>query len=260
MVEKRGLDGAPQLPDDIWAKIFLHLEGGVCDGLALRYCELNSLLEAQAEYYRQRLVCRKFDQVFRQQHQLCCGLAVPVPLSDQKLQSLESWLQEHSSYVQNLAAYCGDPELDSAIDLLAGPPPLLSSVFLWDCSISALDKLAVFTSLTSCELVEPQVSVLDLTPLQPLANLQKLVLADGLFLTTQLPPHLTNLTLNHAVVTAAEQCFCVTSLKKLRLLDSQLIRLHSDGIAACSAIQVLVCAQGNLQAGMIHLCLLACHH
>ena len=107
--------------------------------------------------------------------------------------------------------------------------------------------------------MEPQVSVLDLKPLQPLANLQKLVLPDGLFITTQLPPHLTNLTLNHAVVTAAEQCSCVTSLKKLRLLDSQLIGLHSDGIAACSAVQVLVCAQGNLQAGMIHLCLAWSH-
>ncbi len=259
MVDKRGPDGAPQLPDEIWAKILFHLEGGVGDGLALRYCEPNSLLEAQAEYYRLRLVCRKFEQIFRQQHQLCRGLAVPVSLSDQRLQSLESWLQEHSNCVQNLAAYCGSPGLDSAIDLLAGPPPKLASVFLCDCSISALNKLTVFTSLTSCELVEPQVSVLNLTPLQPLANLQKLVVADGLFITTQLPPHLTNLTLNHAVVTAAEQCSCVTSLKKLRLLDSQLIGLHSDGIAACSAVQLLVCEQGQLQAGMGHLCL-ACSH
>ena len=162
-----GPDSAPQLPDDIWARILFHLEGGVGDGLALRYCEPNSLLEAQAEYYRLRLVCRKFDQVFRQQHQLCRGLAVPVPLSDQVLQSLKSWLQKHSSYVQNLAAYCGSPGLNSAIDLLAGPPSKLASIFLWGCSISALNKLTVFTSLTSCELVEPQVSVLNLTPLQP---------------------------------------------------------------------------------------------
>lgn len=257
MVDKRGPDGAPQLPDDVWAKIFLHLEGGVGDGLALRYCERNSLLEAQAEYYQLRLVCRKFNQVFRQQHQLCRGLAVPVSLSDEMLQSLESWLQEHGSFVQNLAAYCGSPVLDSAIDLLAGPPPQLASVFLCDCDHSAINKLSVFTSLTSCELVGPDVNVLDLSPLQPLANLQKLVVADGLFKTNQLPPHLTNLTLNHAVVTAAKQSSCVTSLKKLRLLESQLIGLHPDGIAACSAVQLLLCGQGCLHAGMGHL-FLAC--
>ena len=143
MVDKRSLDGEPQLPDEMWVNILFHLEGGVGDGLALRYCERNSLIEAQAEYYRLRLVCRKFDQGFRQQHQLCRGLAVPVSLSDQRLQSLESWLQEHGSFVQNLAAYCGSPGLDSAIDLLAGPPPKLASVFLCDCSISALNKLGL---------------------------------------------------------------------------------------------------------------------
>ena len=49
MAEKRGLNGAPQLPDDLWAKIFLHLERGAGDGLLLRYSEPNSLVEAQAE-------------------------------------------------------------------------------------------------------------------------------------------------------------------------------------------------------------------
>ena len=77
--------------------------------------------------------------------------------------------------MQNLAAYRGSPGLDSAIDLLAGPPPQLASVFLCDCDHSAINKLSVLTSLTTCELVEPDVSVLDLAPLQPLANLQKLV-------------------------------------------------------------------------------------
>ncbi len=255
MAEKRGLSGAPQLPDDIWAKIFLHLERGVGDGLALRYSEPNSLVEAQADYYRLRLVCRKFNQVFRQQGQLCRGLALPMCPSDQSLQSLESWLRDHSSYVRNLAAYCGSPGLDVALEALAGPPPKLASVFLCDCSISALNKLAVFTSLTSCELVEPQGNMLDLAPLQPLANLQKLILIEGMFIPTQLPPHLTNLTLSHASTRAAEQCSCVTSLKKLRLFESQLIGLHPDGIVACSAVELLTCAQGQIYAGMGHLSL-----
>ena len=88
--------------------------------------------------------------------------------------------------------------------------------------------------------------------MQPLANWQKLVLTEGLFTTTQLPPHLTNLTLGDASLTAAEQCGCVTSLKKLRLFESQLIGLHPDGIAACSAVAAL-CVQGQIHAGMGHL-------
>ena len=252
MLSEQDPNGAPQLPDDIWAKIFFHVEGGVSDGVALRYYEPNSLFEAQAEYYRLRLVCRKFDQVFRQQGQLCRGLALPVCLTDQMLQNLESWLREHSSYVRNLAAYCGSPGLDAAFEVLAGPPPKLASVFLCDCSSSALNKLSVFTSLTTCELVEPEGSMLDLAPLQPLASLQKLVLTDGLFTTTQLPPHLTNLSLSNAGVTAVEQCSCVPSLKKLRLFECQLIGLHPDGIAACSAIQLLTCVQGRIHAGLGH--------
>ena len=259
MVTEQGPSGAPQLSDDIWAKILVHVEGGVGDGLALRYDEPYSLYKAQAEYYRLRLVCRKFDQLFRHQGQLCRGLALPVCITDEMLQNLEAWLREHSSYVRNLAAYCGSPGLDAAIEFLAGSPPKLASVFLCDCSNSALNKLSVFTSLTTCELVEPQGSMLDLAPLQPLANLQKLILTEGLFTTTQLPPHLTNLTLSHASMTAAEQCSCVTSLKKLRLFESQLIGLHPDGIAACSAVELLTCVQGQIHAGMGHL-RLDCSH
>ena len=252
MAEKRGLTGAPQLPDDLWASIFLHLERGAGDGLLLRYSEPNSLVEAQAEYYQLRLVCRKFDQVFRQQGQLCRGLALPLRPSEQSLQSLESWLRDHSSYVQNLAAYCGSPGLDAALEALADPQPKLASVFLCNCSISALYELAVFTSLTSCELVEPQGTMLDLAPLQPLANLQKLILTKGRFITTQLPPHLTNLTLTNGSMTAGEQCSCVTSLKKLRLSESKLFGLHLGGIAACSVVELLTCVKGKIYAGMGH--------
>ncbi len=252
MLGEQGPFGAPQLSDDIWAQILFHVEGGVGDGLALRYDEPDSLYKAQAKYYRLRLVCRKFDQLFRHQGQLCRGLALPACITDEMLQNLGSWLREHSSYVRNLAAYCGSPGLDAALEALAGPPPKLASVFLCNCSISALNKLAVFTSLTSCELVEPQGSTLDLTPLQPLANLQKLILTEGMFTSTLLPPHLTNLTLTHASMTAAEQCSCVTSLKKLRLFASHLIGLHPEGVAACSAVEMLTCVQGQIYAGIGH--------
>ena len=60
-------------------------------------------------------------------------------------------------------------------------------------------------------------------------------------------------------MTAAEQCPCATSLKKLRLLESQLIGLHPDGIAACSAIELLTCERGQIHAGMSHL-RLGCSH
>ncbi len=117
---------------------------------------------------------------------VCRGLAempsgIPEGISDEMLQSLESWLQDHSSYVRNLAAYCGSPTLDAAIGFLAGWPPKLASVFLCNSSNSALNKLSGFSSLTSCELVEPRGIKLDLAPLQPLANLQKLILTEGLF-------------------------------------------------------------------------------
>ncbi len=161
--------------------------------------------------------------------------------------------------MRTMAAYGCSLSLNAAICVLAGPPPKLASVFLCDCDSPTLDQLSVFTSLTTCELVRPNDRVLDLAPLQPLANLQELDVTDGLFKTTQLPPHLTNLTLSHSIMKAADNCSCVTSLRKLCLFESHLIRLHSDGIAACSAILLLTCVQGQIHAGMGHL-RLDCSH
>ena len=64
------------LSDDLWARILLTLEGGFRDGLYLGQLVPDGMAESQSQFLQLRLVCRKFNSVFKSHHRLseayCC--------------------------------------------------------------------------------------------------------------------------------------------------------------------------------------------
>ena len=230
-----------RLSDDLWAKILVQLEGGVTDGLCLRIMEPYSMAEEQSAYHRLRLVCRKFNTIFKEHRRLLRGLVLSPALTKEALPSLLTWLGQHRSSVQMFAAYCDSPCLEAALSRLQAPQTLLDNVFLSGCSNPAIQLMTGLTALTYVELVSPK-DIIDLSPLEGLAHLQKLHLTDGNFVCDSLPASLTNLTLDDAKV-AASATRCATSLRKLRAIDSSMIGFHPDGLSACSAVEDLQCRQ-----------------
>ena len=136
------------------------------------------------------------------------------------------------------------PGLQAALSKLQPPQAALDNVFLSGCKSSAVQLMGILTSLTFCELVFPTEAI-DLTPLAQLSNLQKLHLTEGILTTIAgLPVHLTNLTLLHVTLDAANETLgnsCVTSLRKLRVMFSELLHLHPEGLSACVAVEELYC-------------------
>ena len=121
------------------------------------------------------------------------------------------------------------------------PQTSLDNVFLSQCSSSTVQLISGLTSLTYCEIQSPE-DTIDLTSLKALVKLQKLHLTDGYFYAAGLPAHLTNLTVNAADMLIPHSplgCSCVTSVRKLRVKDGELVGLHPCGLLACSAVDHL---------------------
>ena len=230
----------PGLSDDLWAKILVELEGGFTDGLCLRVVEPYSMAKAQSKFHQLRLVCHKFNDVFKGRPRLSRCLLLSPALTQESLPSLLAWLQQYGAFVEIFAAYCDSPCVEAALGKLMPPQTSLDNVFLSECISSAVQLMSGLTSLTYCEIVSPKDTV-DLDPLKDLANLQKLHLTDGKFFASGLPAHLTNLTIEGANVWIQSTLgsSCVTSLQKLRVRDSQLYGLHPRGLLACSAVEHL---------------------
>ena len=237
-----------QLSDDLWAKILVTLKGGVTDGICLRWIEPNSMAKSQSTFHQLRLVCHKFNDLFRTYPRLHRGLMLPPTLTRESLPSLLAWLQQHGASVEIFAAYCGSPCVEAALQKLMPPQTSLDNVFLSQCSSSAVHSMSGLTSLTYCEITSPN-DTIDLTPLKDLAKLQKLYLTDGNFTANGLPAHLTNLTMeganldnlhnllvSHSVPLGSS---CVTSLRKLRVWDGDILGFHAFGVLACSAVEEL---------------------
>lgn len=240
-------DRAVQLSADLWVKIFLHQQGGV-NGFpwGLRITEPNSLFHSQAKHQRLRLVCRKFKEIFRSHGELSSGLTLGPEFPTHLLASLVIWLRSHSPYIVTFAAYCGSPCLEVALGGLLHAASNLREMLLYDFSAAAIDLLSHFTSLTTCELLSSNASVLELRRVDTLPSLHKLVLLSGAYIITHLPPQLTNLILEDAQLRA--DTTCIPPLKKLQLRDSTLSGFHPDGIGAFENLEMLQCCSSYIGA------------
>ncbi len=250
-------DRAVQLSAEVWARVLLYQQGGVAELQAtsrhrntagrLMMLEPSSLFSSQAGHLRLRLVCKKFNNIFKDHGELSQGLTLHADFPTQMLANLVVWMRFHSSSVKTFAAYCGQPCLEVVLASFLGTIVNLRHALLKGFCTSAVELLSQLPSVTTCELVRPCATIGDLSPLQALPHLQKLVLIDGMFDSMHLPLHLTHLTLEHASLDAGS---CCTSLKELHLFSSHLSGLGASGIAAFLELETLSCRASSIGAAI----------
>lgn len=209
--------------------------------------EPSSLFSSQAEHLQLQLVCKKFNNIFKDNEEFSQGLTLYPDFPTRVLANLVVWMRFHSSFVKTLAVYCGQPCLEVVLACFLGRPVNLRHALLKDYCTSAVELLSQLPSVTTCELVCPRANSTALSPLLLLPNLQKLVLIDGIFGIMHLPLHLTNLTLEHSNLYAGS---CCTSLKNLQLVSSDLSGLEASGVAGFLELETLSCRASCIGAAM----------
>ena len=120
----------------------------------------------------------------------------------------------------------------------------LSALLGLSSSGIAFSLLPAFSALANCKLTSSIDDILDLTPLQALSNLKVLNLnGPGSFTGLHLLPMLTELACNCTCVGSAGDPFygCVSTLCDLSMYHCTLPGVHSRGLVACQALQVLRC-------------------
>ena len=219
-------DCAKVLSLELWHHILSFLVGGVANESDMRFLLGKKCLKEQSAFYRLRLVCKTFNDVFLQYPHLCRGAI--ISRSDQRLSSFLLWLQRFHGSVETYADYTG---CDECVDAIVQQPSRLTSVLFGHAvQQSTVKVLARSQTLRVLELVAP-VFRLDINDLHVLSSLDTLTLHSGEFAARQLPEHLTSLNMASAVL-ATRTCACVSSIRRLRLSDSILQGVHPRG-ASC---------------------------
>ena len=224
------------------------LGSGVAEETDRMYLTTKYTFSQQASFYRLRLVCKRFNDVFLEYPDLCQDLVYRQQQADTLNPSLVVWLKRYHTSVQTLTAYCSNSALLHLLDMLASSENRLQSVLVQNYLGGPLPSFAPFAHLTTLEVSAPEDGYLDLSTLQLSTSLQTLVMQDGVFETASLPPNLTNLYLADCDVKSYQGCSCVTSLARLKLLNSLLRGLHHQGVLACHALEGLTCLQSFVSA------------
>ncbi len=241
-------DFANGLSLELWAQIISLLLFGVAEETEMRFLSPNRTFSQQASFYRLRLVCKRFNEVFLEYPDLCRGLVFRQQQADTLSPSLVTWLKRYHASVQTLAAYRGNSALIQLLEMLSSSKNHLQSVLLQNHYCGPLPSFAPFDHLTTLEVVAPGDGPFDLSTLQFSKSLQTLIMEDGTFETESLPPNLTYLYLAGSKLTSYEGCSCVTSLSRLSLVHSSLLGLHSQGLLACHALERLTCLESCITA------------
>ena len=80
------------LSDDLWAKIFVEVGVGVEGSVRPEREHPSNRPDAQKDLFQLRLVCRKFNDVFKRHTRLFRDLVLPQKLTEWSIHSLLAWL------------------------------------------------------------------------------------------------------------------------------------------------------------------------
>ena len=162
------------------------------------------------------------------------------------------WIHKYGGVVQSLVAAVGTPWLEASLGVLAahhscaGSTSRLTEIILADIPSASMTFLAQFSSITTMTLDSNHSTTahslrteLDLSDLQNLPHLVMLSLQDGKFEELNAAQHLTQLDVSRCQATCSADCRFVATIKELRIWQSGLERVHTNGIAACSNLEVL---------------------
>ena len=236
------------LSPDLWARIF-DLIGSGCDDGDPFGDEESLSMSTFAQRCQLRLVSRTFNQVFEQWPDLSKHVLVDKKAArqQQRLKSLVAWVQIHAKTIESLKFLVGSSSGQSAV---------LEALQTLQNAHSALS-----TVLARCTFVR-ETKVVNLAPLQALPNLQTLALEDLVkhlvkdkvvdgnsfsksqaFVGLHLLARLTSLHLLEVIVDSRQNppVKCLSTLRHLDLLGSEIYGMHSSGLLACEALQVLSC-------------------
>ena len=232
-------DCASLLSLDLWSRVLSFVVAGVADESDIGLLSPVQCCKDQAAYYKLRLVCKTFNQAFLDYPHLSRGLALKRPLRSHN--SLMTWLQRHHGSVQTFAGFVGSPTVESVLRALLQRPSALRTVFLQQCTPNKLASLQGWENVTALEVAVPD-HELNLSMLST-PRLETMVLRNGNYCCSQLPEHLSSLSLSRATLVCQSEDACLTSLKKLKLSDSQLQGVHSRGVLGCPALEGLTCLE-----------------
>lgn len=102
----------------------------------------DGMAESQSQFLQLRLVCRKFNSVFKSHHRLSRGQLLSPTFTHKSLPSLPASLRQCGASVQTFAAYCGSPCTEAALKGLMLPQTSLANVYLSECSSSAVQLMS----------------------------------------------------------------------------------------------------------------------
>ena len=167
-----------ELSNDLWAKIFSHLqvqmEPTVVEAARLAILEeTNTDAGSYLCFHKLRLVCKRFRHIFQEHPDLSAFLFLHDDFDSDSLPSLMRWLQLTHSSVQSFIATCDSSWPEAALTgmLAAGnhTSHLTTVVFHLVTHIS-ISVVSGFESLTSCEFSSQNDNDISLAPLAALPS------------------------------------------------------------------------------------------
>ena len=215
-----------QLSLELWNMILTHLQNTVSTG------------QRESVMRKLPMVCKRFGEVLRQSH-FNRSIRVSRRLTINKLISVGDWIRHHGGCV-NQWVDLGSCTADTCLFLLRshGVPLVRSDVL---CQIASVRIIAGFTGLVHCTLrQQSRGGSLSLEALQALPSLTTLSLKGETFTHVEAAAmHLTELLLDNCRAVCSHSCVCVSSLVLLKMIDSQLVHFHENGLSACNRVASL---------------------
>ena len=240
------------LTNDLWAYVFSFVAKEVVDELRTLSYQYPDEVLSKEEYNRLhslRLVCKRFNNVFKKHPVLSAGLFLRAPFSSKAFMSLLDWMQRDSTVVEELITNCSvEAILCGGVVAANKPLQSLKRVTLHGLPDSAASMLSLCTNLTTC--CFGGFYIIDLEPLQALPTLSELTLHHGdralgigkLAMLTALHTHYVDIQCNNTAQ-------FVDGLKRLSVSGCALEGLADHGVVACSGLQQLSLDRCRIPAG-----------
>ena len=252
------------LSDELTAKVLSIFAKGMFER-ATESAQLVALqfTDDRVEYplHEMRLVCKQFKKVVDHHPDLATQLFLRQDFPSTGVGNLIRWIQDHRSAVRTLVSTSGSPLTEVALAALvtasAGGTSNVGNVLLHEVSAVSLSMLTAFSSLHGCTLSRSycerpgeEQSILSLSPLQVLPNLQSLTLCGSPFGGLGDLAHLTRLDVS-GNADCGSQCLFLHTLKSLIVqVDGNLTGLGALGVSGCLNLQSLVCHGAVITAGL----------
>ena len=247
------MDASPGLllTDGLWAQVFCLVAKEVVDELRTLSYQYPAEVLSKEEYnqlHSVRLVCKRFNIVFKKHPVLSAGLFLGAPFSSKAFMSLLDWMQRESTLVEELITNCSvETTLCGGVVAANKPFQSLKRVMLHTLTDSAASMLSLCTNLTSC--CFGGFDILDLEPLQALPKLSELTLHHGdRALGVGKLAKLTALQALDIDIQCDISAQFVHGLKRLSVSGGTIEGLADHGVVACTGLQQLSLDQCRIPA------------